>query len=440
MLRLVVKLLLFGLALTGGTLFLAQWKLKDSIERLAIVMRPFAEFDYESARVNFNGEIQINSISAFVNEKDIQVEIGELRFFSGNLFQLFFLESQLNKSLLPDKAYISLKNVLIPFSRDLKKELSGNTVPSSSDILRSAYCGENTRFGINEWDAMGYSYFSFSTESVFTWDKRNNKGVASGRLSLEDAFDVNYQGSLSGVSEKLNTYDSDTAESWESELGLIEVQVKDQGYNRRIAEFCALNENIKPEEYYEKHVAAVANLLTQVEMKFANTGEDHYLNLIKPESEFLGTIQPKPNFQFGDIPYYDSQQLIEITGLKVLVNELPIERFIDNWSFDKFQKITELVKVKEQEIANKSSYKTVLISQAFQRVGLENAAQYLDYEARITRTDGRVFEGKIDNVSANKVWLKVNSPKGSVTLSLNIGEIDILEVYKVVEPTELNGS
>lgn len=439
MLRYFVRLMLFAVVLIGGSMFAAQWKLKDNLKDFANTVRPFMEFDYDAASVSYTGEVKINGISLFIQSMGVHIDIGELKFFTGNLYQLATLKSNIKAQKLPEQAHLILKNVLLPFDSKMLRVMDKNVTVNSADILDTAFCGEITRFGLDEFEAMGYSYLSFSSEMFYLLDKRSGSITLSGNVDIEDAYKTDYQINISGVlswieevSEQMSGAADEDSRFITPDLSLLEVRVQDQGLHLKKAEYCSQQENSNT-DYYSGHAAEIEQLLSGVDIILPEDFKSLYIESIQPDSRVNWLFRPKINFKLENIKNYDYSQLVEASGLEVEVNNKPVDLTIEGLSFKKMSKLVALVRVqKEKEETLKPRYKLITIRQSFQKVSIGSMANYIKYRVRVTRNDGQLFEGKLAKMTRDKVWIIVRSKEGSVTLPVSLRSIKGFDVYKEI--------
>ena len=436
MLRFLVKFLLMAIILAAITILTAQWKLEKDIDAFAGAIKPFAEFDYESAKIGLSGEVRVNSISIFIESISATVEIGELRFFAGNLYELAFFESNVRQNKLPENAHIFLTDVLIPFNPQLIRTLKEDVPATTMDLINASFCGENDRIGIEEFEAMGYDYLSFSGKEFYLLDKYSGSVVVNGSFDFEDMFDIEYQFNVSGVMAWLESMEERRIGQFQQELimpqlSLLEIRKKDAGYNRRKAEFCAIKESVEPEEYYTKHIEQIEALLSEANIELKEDAKLAYSKLIQPESQLQFFIQPKANFEFDGLNYYSQQELIDMSGLRVTIDGEEVKEYFENWTAKDFQQIApNLLQKRVAEQNSQQLYQQVIVTKNYHDVNPSTANSYLNERVRITRDDGRVFEGELSRTSERSVWLYQRQPTGDITIPIARTRVVKFEVYQ----------
>jgi hypothetical protein len=440
MLRFITKFLLLAIILVGGGMYAAHWKLQKEVKDFSDQVRPFMDFDYQSTSVGMDGEMRIRGISIFVQHIGAHIEIGEMKFFAGNLFELMRLESKLQERQLPEKAYISFDDVLLPFDSKLMVEMDKQIKPTSLDVLNTAYCGNIARFGLDEYEKMGYSYLSFSTDLHYLLDQYSGNLVITGSTDIEEMNYSEFQINISGVLSWLEELDQISLFGGEGgfitpDLSLVEMRIQDKGYNLRKAEYCDKQQQGET-NYYSGHIDAVKSLLQEVQVELPEALSQGYYQAIQPDSQVNILVKPKVTFDFKNVPNYDYAQLIDAAGVQVTVNNQDIPLAIEGASFTQFERLLQYAKDKEDAAARpKDRYKMVTIPQSFQQVATSSIGQYKDYRARITRDDNQVYEGKLARFSNDRIWIVVRGKTGEVTIPVRRNRLKLVEIYK---PTPKN--
>lgn len=437
MLRFLVKYLLLAIILAAAAMLTAQWKLEKDIESFASAISPIAQFDYESAKISLTGEVKINSIRVFVESIKANIEIGELRFSAGNLYDLAFLESQYRELKLPENGYLYLTDVLLPFNAQMLKSVKTDQDPTSASILDSTYCGTHDRIGAIELEAMGFDYIAFSGKHFYLLDKYSGSVVLNGNFDIEEMFDINYQINVSGVMAWLESMEEHRIGQFQEkvtppQIALFEIRKKDRGFNLKKAEYCAIRENTSSDEYYKNHVSEIDKKLTSVGITVKDDAKLAYQAAIKPESEVVWFIQPKANFEFEGVDYYTFDELESLSGLRITVNGTQVSSYFDGWTGESFNRIAEnLFKERAVELgATSPLYKQVVITKAYKVFNLNRASEFEKEKVRVTRDDGRIFEGTLSRTSDKSIWLFQKLPTGDVTIPFARTRVVKFEVYQ----------
>ena len=434
MLRFLIKFLLFAIVAIVATMLVAQWKLEKELDQLTSQARPFVDISYESAKISYTGEIKVNSINAYVNLMGTFVEIGEVRFSIGNLYELALFELGFRKRELPDSAYIVVEDLLVPFNSKLVKAFETYSQDSGMDVLQTAYCGNTDKFDISAFEAMGFDYLALDSEVYYMLDKYSGSAVLNGSMDMEGAFKIDYQINIGSVlswleSNKNRAIGQAPNEKIVPDLALLEIRQLDKGFNSRKAEFCAQRQGVSVEEYYSGHTEAFKQLINEVDIQINPEFLALYTESLKPESEVYWFIQPKANFDMGGIFYYDYEELVELSGFQMSINRKPVEKILEGWSYQKYSDILarELVRKRQREMPNQRQYETVVIKREYRVQPLQNAGNFIDFDVRVTRNDGTLYLGKLTKTNDKNLWVLRRSSEGEITFPIKRTDVKSFE-------------
>ena len=434
MLRFLIKFLVLSIIVVVSVMLLAQWRLDTELESFTKRAEPFADIKYESAQITYTGEITLNSLEIYVAAADMTLEIGKIRFSVGNLYDLAMFNRNLRNNIIPDKGYLVVKDLLLPFNTKLVKSFEKMNQLSPQQVISWSYCGKTPRFSIGALEGMGYDYIAADSDIYFMLDKYSGSAVINSKMAIEDAFQLEFQVNIGGViawleSQQKRAVGEAITDEITPDIALLEIRTIDKGYNNKKAQMCAIKQGVSVEEYYNGHIEAVTKIFEEVGIKPSESFTVLYPESIKPESEVYWFMQPKANFDFAGLTYYSYEELVKLGGLKILVNKQPLDLFSEGWSFQRFQQI--LVNAQEREKPKKRSvdlYETVSIKKDFRPFASTQASQFIGLKARLKRNDGQLFEGKITKSNDQKLWLTSRSVKGELELPFLHKEIETFEV------------
>ncbi|MGX5172968.1 hypothetical protein ACUR5C_02925 [Aliikangiella sp. IMCC44653] len=438
MLRFLIKILLLAIVVIAATMLISDWKLNKDIKAFANTISPFAQLEYDSASVGLNGEIKLNAVSVYVFSMGASIEIGELRFFAGNLFELAFLNSTISQQELPDNAYLTIRDVLIPFDNNMSKALTQPSSVTSLDLIESAFCGEQETIGLNQLERMGYNYFALSAKQFYMLDRYSGSVVLNGEVDIEELGRFDYQMNIGGVlawleSIQATPFASAATETVLPNLTLFELTAKDNGYNQRKAEFCAIQQGVEVAEYYTGHVSAVAEMLDSVGVEMSLEAQKFYTDYIKPESELHLFMQPKVGFELNGSEYYDLGELIDLTRMRLSINQQDVTALLSEWDLSRFDEIgAQFEKAKLLADPERSQYRTVLIKKAFVDIPPVYLDRHMHERVKIYRDDGQDFDGRLSRANARSVWLKIRTEGGELELPVARNQIVKVQVYQEV--------
>lgn len=436
-LRFLVKFLLLTIILAAAVILTAQWKLKKDLDEFSLLVSPVADFSYESAKIGLTGEVRVTAISTYIEAINTRIEIGEVTLSVGNLLDLALFKSNLNNKQIPDRGYITLTDVLIPFTPQLIDAAADDTPPTSMDLIQSAYCGDKDKIGLREIEAMGYDYLSFSGRDFFMLDRYSGSMVINGNFNIEEMFDVAYQVNIGGMMKWLEAIQQQRAigqfqeEIIEPDLELFELRVKDKGFNLKRAMYCSLRESTDTENYYTQHVSEAEKLLNSVNIQFTESAKTAYAESIKPNSDIFFFLKPKANFDFDGFSYYSAQELLDMSGLRVMVNDTAVTEFLSGWSGENFAKISQnVIQERAKDDPSQPLYRQVVVTKEYHDLPVSTARQYIGFQVRVRRDDGKLFDGKLSRAEDSSIWITQRSASGEITIPVALTRVSQFQVYK----------
>lgn len=427
MFRFIIRFAIFAVVI-GLSLYVGvQWKLKEDLNYLTSKLRPFVQFDYQSSAMTLTGTIVVTDIDLFFQQQDINITIDKIEYSGGSILDMAFFRRQINSRQIPQKISLKVQQAVIPLTPSLVKYISSAEQNSIWNALNATGCGKIKHIGINQYFSMGYDYIVFSSESNFRQDDYSGNLVGGGWLDIEDTIKFSYDINLAGFYQSMN------APLNESQLPTLEqltFDIQDKGYNHHRNNYCSSRIGLKGDEYVEQHVEIVSQKLESVGIKMTLAGKRHYSSFRQPSSLLHLSVQPTVSFSIADFGYYDEPQLRKLLGLELQVNHQTVGTLFNNWALDKFEKIVVRDPEEEQSVDEQPRYKTVFIKRTFQKHPLSSINSFVNEKVRLIREDGKKFEGKLEEIKNNKLYVAMTLQGGIVTVTVDVKSVREFLVYQ----------
>lgn len=428
MFRLLVRTAVFGLMISISLYIGAQWKLKQDLELFDKKLGPSVKFDYESSVLTLAGNVVLGGVSLDFKQLDIIISINSMEFSIGSVIDMAFLGSQLNKQAIPEFMSVSLDDVVIPLSPKLVKSIASIELQDNWKAMSAVGCGNVKMLGINQYFAMGYDYIIFSSKMKFERDDYNGNLVGSGHLDIDETTIFDYQFDFSGWYEN---QENKTSKTKLPSLNSISMKIQDNGYNLTRNEYCAVKSNLTVDEYVEQHTEKVKEIFESVDIKMTPTGLRNYKNYLQPKSIVDVSIAPKASFTIAGFGFYDEAELRDLLGLNMTINGQTVGPIFNSWSHDKYSKIIFTERSGEESELTNKRFEMVVVHRSFQVEPVSNIKNVIDLQVRVTRTDGKVVEGKLKRIENNRAYFAILRDGGTLKMSVDINEIKELEVYRI---------
>ncbi len=396
----IVAILLLGLY------FFAQWQLKSTLDELIDNIGDEVSLSYDSARLTLSGTALIQGSELSIPALNIQMTVSEVEYAVGGLFDTLFSSGSSETFTIPDNLYIRYENANLVLNPAVVAMLKSIEQPSQLSALEASGCGQKMHLGINEYLAMGYSDINISGE--FSFEKMSLVSDVISKISGHSKIDITtmtrfeYQFEISNIVNNLKEWDK---LKLMPTIDLISLDVTDLGYNFRRNSYCAAQANSEIVPYLDNHIKLVSDALKSAKLKVTDDIKRTYRELLQPGSTVHLAIRPKPGFNFEQLMHYNEQELRDILGLEVKVNNFDLPQIFTGWKLEKFNKVVVL---SPKQIAKKNQIKRV----RYYKKPLVNAKRYINKQVKVIRLDGRVFEGILDSADGDNLRISTSYKEG----------------------------
>ena len=420
----MLKVIGFLFVLSISFYLFAQWQLKANLDQLIIDSGKDIEISYDSARVTLVGTALIRGSSLYIPALNIQIAVDEVEFGASSIIDLLFGSDSSGKYSIPEQLTLRLKNANLPLSTTLVSMIKSVEQPSHLSALEASGCGQKTHIGIDEYLAMGYQSVNVSGE--FTFEKSAEVGdiiskiSGSAHLDITDMTRFNYQFELSNI---LNDFSDFSQFELMPTLDYFAMDITDLGYNFRKNTYCAEQEKTTIALYTDNHIKLVGDALKSAKLNMSDDIKRTYRELLQPGSTVHFSISPQAGFSFDSLFHYNEQELREVLGLELKVNNFDLPTIFDGWQLNKFDKVVVL---SPKEIAKKNRIKRY----KYYLKPLVNANRYISKQVKIVKPNGVVLEGRLDAVNKESIRLLISYQQGTSEGEIDKDQIDSFYVYQ----------
>lgn len=420
----MLKVISFVCVITICFYFFAQWKLRSNLDQLITDSSKDIEISYSSARVTLTGTALIRGSSVQIPSLNVQIEIDEIEFGSSSIIDILFGSDFSGKFTIPDHLTVRFEHANLPLSTTLVAMLKSVEQPSNLSALEASGCGQKTHIGIHEYLAMGYQSINVSGYSSF--DKTAEIGdivsQMSGKTYLEvaDMTRFEYKIELSNI---LNDFDDFSQFELLPTIDFIALDITDLGYNFRKNTYCAEQEDTKIAAYIDNHIKLVGEALKSAKLNMTDDIKRTYRELLQPGSTVHLSLSPQTGFNIDSLYHYNEQELREVLGIEIKVNNFDLAPIFDGWQLNKFNK---LVVLSPKEIAINNRVKTF----KYYVKPLVNAKRYLNKKIKIVKYNGVILEGFLESVNKESIRLQITYQKGTSEGEIGKDQITSFYVYQ----------
>lgn len=402
----ILKTLGIITALFLGIYFFAQWQLKSNLEQLTDNLGNEFEVTYDSARLTLSGTALIHKANLAIPSMNIQMTVDEIEYGVGNVFGTLFSSNSSDDFSIPQSLYIRYENANLLLTPSVVAMIKSAEQPSHLSALEASGCGQKMHIGINEYLAMGYNdvnvsgEFSFEKSSVVSDTISQISGQSKLNISNMTRFEYQFE-----VSNIVSDFNKLAQLELMPTIDLISLDVTDLGYNFRRNTYCASQANSEIAPYLDNHIKLVSDALKTAKLEMTDDIKRTYKELLQPGSTVHLAIKPQPGFSFANLTHYNEQELRDILGLEIQVNNFDLPQIFKGWQLRKFDKVVVL---SPKAIAEKNKIRHL----KYHEKPLVNAKRYIRKKVKVERLDGSIFEGILDSVDGDNIRISTTYKQG----------------------------
>ncbi len=428
MLRFIIRLIIYSIAIGFSIYIGVQWKLQGDIQDLT--KRVFGNeviLDYQKAYLTLSGKAVITDVSLFFKGHDINITANEINYSMGNIFDMAFQDRRFSQGRLPDKLQLNFNELMLHLNPALVKAIARNESHSLWRELSASACGDLTKFGINQYFSMGYDYIVVNGELSFFKDSYNDQLQIEGWADIEETARISYQINLDNYQEPRWLINPDL-----SNIRMLLLDVTDKGFNRHKADYCASQSGISNKTFLQQHVTLVAQKLAEADLDLTPEAISAYTNVIQPFSQLNILLDPEESFSNKDFFYFSESELRRLSGFKIEINHQPLDKIFQDWSIEKYKNIqikSNRRKKTSDDPVNKR-YETLIIKRSFHPEELANIEKFMDYRVKLIRDDEKVYLGRLKRINKNRIYIVKPIQGGEVEVSVDRSRVKAFYIYR----------
>ena len=211
---------------------------------------------------------------------------------------------------------------------------------------------------------------------------------------------------------------------------MFEFKLIDKGYNKHKNDFCSARSQLSNKQYLDEHVKTIQQKLNTVDIKITQSGIKNYLDFLEPHSELSILIEPHTSFSVADFSYYKEQEIRDKLNLKLEVNNKSVPIIFNDWDLGKIQTLSLKTQLPEKTETIPKRFKTVVIKRQFRQEDLSNAENFVGYNVKVIRNNGKESVGKLKRIYKERLYIAMNIQKGTFEVSVKIKDIKDFSVYR----------
>lgn len=423
MLRLIIRTIIFIIAI-GLSLFIGvQWKLDQDLAKISERWRNSIELTYQNARVTVSGDVVVNGVGLYFKEHDIYMSADVVRYSSDSILDAAFLYNHSRSKALPRRSKLSVNNAVIPLTPSLVELINQKQPPSIWTGLLATACGKVRKLGVAQYFSLGYDNASFSSDLSIEQEPVSGNLLASGWMDIENTALIEFKFNAANV----YAIEESTSNTLPSSLDAIELNIEDRGFNARRNEFCSLKQSVETDTFVTQHVEQVKKLFSSVGIKMLPSGRRAYTELMQPATKLRLSALPSASFSISDFGFYDEKELRSILNLELSLNNQPVNAIFEGWALDKVEQINLNQYYQDDDSGLAKRFETIVIKRSYQPESVDKIDDFIGQSVKIIRQDGREYIGKL--IESDGSGLKISMPLNGGTVQVSVMRSQITQFY-----------
>lgn len=398
--KIIIVIVLLGLAVFGGKLYLES-KYESELNKAIAMAGAFADISYDDVKIGWDSSISVNGLRITPRELGDTIDIRTVKFNSSDPFMPIKGHKTFEKGEFPEQLSVDVKGLnvdasLVNFAEDKEECRSLQSTISYTAV------------GLDRINA------DFKYELDFRDPANSTANIRMLDQLTTSTIDVDMNANqLAGV-----------AVSGDLPFTKFELTTElDEELAKELVAYCAEVFKVPPETYLSKVVASP---------KFAqNTfGADLGSDVNKALVSFL---------QGGKRLSFRLRPSSNVTNMKSLANLRPnqvLDRLNVSIALDGLRVpvlvALETVEEKQERIDEENGVTKDSVKQRqYVKVNLSNAKQYIGQRIRIKRKgDKKPIKGRMSGFKDDRVAIEVYRHGGEMTLNVGVKEISQFEIYR----------
>ncbi|ARU58559.1 acetylornithine deacetylase [Oleiphilus messinensis] len=428
----LAAIVVFG-AFKGGMWYLVSQQLNQMKEAFT----PYGVINWKWISTSFDGDIVVErlSINSFALKNEIVVQRLQLQ-FDGIKPMLEFAWG-VHQGWYPDELTINAEHVVLQLSPSSFNSLLPNDARFSAfSPFRLYDCGDNEYLTGRQLQAMGYEKLDYNVRLNYVYAPA--EGALSARLNVEGA------GMGRGLLDVVLDYDADRVRpttlfaGWPS-LKKASLNVKDEGYFRRIGFYCSRISNASEQEfvagYLQNRLAALQENGVYLSPVFADAWKQY---MTQGKALAVGA-SPTQSFSLDDwndteMPLGEkTAEILEHVKIQLLLGGQPLGAELIRIDRDQLNQLDftpeALEQMRQEALARQAeASKTVYVAK-YRGVPVENMDNYANRPVKLQLDDGRLVEGVLVAIEEFRVEVESQVKGGTVSYFIEKKQIESAEIY-----------
>ncbi len=365
---------------------------KNLLEQYKLQFADVIKLDYKDISNSLQGSATVHGITLFIPAVKETVHIGSIRLKTSGIFDLLTLPSKFEDNEPPNSLSLSIDDFAVQVNGKMLNIKKEQDKQSSFERMSTLACGDVLRFDGNFLKDIGYSQINSNIDLSYKFNTTTRRL----KFTVSDAMDDLYSFEFSLEINRLNSLSTNHFTSMvmmpgmdsNPKVGKISLKITDELFTTRKNIFCAQKNNSTKDEYINKHIDLVQQMLSQLGISV----DKSLVNAYRTTLDKPGTVEVSLNLadvdNFMSLASYTPNEIISMLNTKLFVNEQEIKPLFVYFSKKSSRQHQQDLKLKDDNVKPK-------IVKRYHRVDKSKLRKYDKYPVKLTKINGQEYNGQL---------------------------------------------
>ena len=437
MLKMLLVIFTVPLLLVGGLQGYLWYETKEKAKQLTSMLYPIVGLNYRSIHASILGSVGLNNVSVTPAGSNDTFNIDSIRINSSDILDLYKIKSKLEAGEIPESLSLSFNGFRASLYSDFMLQSTSSSLFGPFD---SQGCGDIKFIGPEQLEAMGYTKlegdiwigyeFNAASESLKIQVRYEFQDMMA--IFMEVVFAANQSPSLVAL------------QSESPKLSYAKLTLEDQSYQDRKKQYCAEQSNITPEKFIVAHVDRLQQSLSSSGISVNPELIEGYKRFLQQPGQINISTNPDFPLNLAQLQFYKPGDLVKLLNLQVQINDTPVNNLAIDFTSPRTtisdsdpkmavsQQIPHMSAAEQTTLATETAsvaIKATVPRQVFNPTPVSELSRHLGKTARIKITNGRLYQGKINDVTDESLNIITRLSGGTATFYVpfdRIAEVSVL--------------
>lgn len=397
--KLFLGLLIGAVVAYGGLKLYVANSISETADQVVALAAPVARISYEGTTSSLDGTVGLTGINIEVFETGDTYQIDAIKLKTDSIFTLLDMESRLREGDIPKTFGFAVENMTVSANTQLLEQAHGDLGLWGGLQLPygSLACGDREGFSAEDLHNMGLA----RTTTSLSLDVRRVPVEGEIHFQLHvNSPGLNTQEVEMVMSVPGGMVDPRAAMSSPPQIESASATLQDQGWHKKVSDFCAAEAGMDKQAYVDAHVAAVKNALASDGIEVGDSLTGAYREFLQDGSSITLAFWPSGTVDLATLHYYSLQDALLYLGMQLSVNGEPVTPL----------DIAETEPAAAREPKAKAPAKTATKNENlnFKAISIPELKQHVGAQVRLTTTRARTFQGKLADIQDRIAHVEVH--------------------------------